>query len=152
MNHVIRKLGEGLAGGALATVPMTATMFAAQKLGRMGKQPPQQITDVMLDKADVTAPRRERRVLAGIAHFAFGAGAGALFALVRPGRPTLARAAIEGAAFATGVWAASYAGWVPALGIMPPPQRDRTDRQVSMVIAHWVFGAALGAFVAHRRR
>jgi hypothetical protein len=35
---------------------------------------------------------------------------------------------------------------------MPPPDDDRKDRQVTMVIAHWIFGAVLGAVVATRRR
>lgn len=152
MNTVIRKLEQGISGGALATMPMTAVMIAAQHLGLLGKAPPAKITDAMLDKANVSAPPSERRLLTAMSHFGFGAAAGALYSLLRPGRPSLGRAAIEGVAFGTLVWGASYAGWVPALGIMPTPKDDRKDRQATMVVAHWVFGAALAMFVAARRR
>lgn len=152
MTTKIAKLEHGLTSGALATVPMTAVMFAAQKLGLLGKMPPAKITDDMLARGGVAATKSERNALTTLAHLGFGAGCGALYSLLRPGRPSLGRAAIEGAAFATAVWGASYAGWIPALRIMPPPADDRKDRQATMVIAHWVFGAVLGIVVAARRR
>lgn len=142
----------GAGAGALATAPMSGVMLLAQRLGWMGKQPPAKITDAALEEVNLDPPRWERKALAVAAHVAFGAGAGALFALVRGGRPSPARAAVEGAAFGTAVWGASYAGWVPALGIMPPPSEDRPGRPTSMLIAHWVFGAALGLAIARARR
>ncbi len=151
-NTVFQKLEQGASAGLLATIPMTAVMVAAQRLGLLGKAPPAKITDAVLDKADVAAPTSERRLLTALAHFGFGAATGALYSGLRPGRPSLGRAAVEGIAFGTAVWGASYAGWVPALGILPPPSRDRKDRQLTMVVAHWVFGAAVGLIVAARRR
>lgn len=152
MTTSIAKLEHGLTSGALATIPMTAVMFAAQKLGLLGKMPPAKITDDVLAKVDVPASRRQRRVLTTIAHVGFGAASGALYSLLRPGRPSMRRAAIEGAAFGTAVWGASYAGWIPALGILPPPDDDRKDRQITMVVAHWIFGVVVGIVVAARRR
>ncbi|MDQ3367397.1 MAG: DUF1440 domain-containing protein [Myxococcota bacterium] len=149
---VMQKLEQGVAAGTLATIPMTVVMVAAQHLGLLGKAPPAKITDAILDKANVSAPPSERRLLTSLAHFGFGAASGALYSLLRPGRPSYGRAAVEGMAFGTAVWGASYAGWLPALGIMPPPTADRKDRQLTMVIAHWVFGAAVGLLVAARRR
>ena len=55
-----------------------------------------------------------------------------------------ARLAARGALFGLLVWGVSYLGWVPAAKILPPAHRDRRDRQVTMVIAHLVFGASLG--------
>lgn len=152
MTRTLAKLEHGITSGALATLPMTAVMFAAQKLGLLGKMPPAKITDDMLARGGVPATRTERRALTTLMHLGFGAGCGALYSLLRPGRPSPGRAAVEGAAFATAVWGASYAGWIPALGILPPPGDDRKDRQVTMVVAHWVFGAVLGFVVAARRR
>lgn len=152
MTTAIAKLEQGCTGGLLATVPMTAAMLLSQKLGFLGKAPPAKITDDALAAAGVSATKTQRRLLTGLAHLGFGAGSGALYSLLRPGRPSIQRAVIEGAAFGTVVWATSYAGWVPALGILPPPDDDRKDRQVTMVIAHWIFGAVLGAVVAARRR
>jgi hypothetical protein len=39
----------------------------------------------------------------------------------------------------------NYEGWIPALHIMRPVERDRSRRQQSMVAAHVVFGSVLGA-------
>ncbi|HEU0035872.1 MAG TPA: DUF6789 family protein [Kofleriaceae bacterium] len=152
MTTVLQKLEQGISAGTLATMPMTAVMLGAQRLGLLGKAPPAKITDAALDAADVPARRSERALATALAHFGFGAAAGAIYSVLRPGTPSLARGAIEGAVFATGVWAASYAGWVPALGIMPPPKQDRPGRPASMIVAHWVFGAVLGMFVAARRK
>jgi hypothetical protein len=142
---------EGAAGGVLATVPMTAVMLAAQRAGLLGEAPPKKITDAAVDAVDADAAPATRGALTTVAHFGFGATTGALFSALRPGRPSIGRAALEGAAFGTAVWAASYAGWVPALGIMPPPGEDRPFRPTTMIVAHWVFGAALGAWIAYRR-
>ncbi len=152
MTSSLAKLEHGITSGALATLPMTVVMVAAQKLGLLGKMPPAKITDDMLARAGVPATRTERNALTTLAHLGFGAGCGALYSLLRPGRPSPARAAIEGVVFATGVWGASYAGWIPALKILPRPDDDRKDRQITMVIAHWIFGAVLGIVVAARRR
>jgi hypothetical protein len=46
---------------------------------------------------------------------------------------------------ALSVWALSYQGWVPALGILPPASRDQPGRQWTMVAAHVVYGVVLGA-------
>lgn len=152
MTTTLAKLEHGITSGVLATVPMTAVMFASQQLGLLGKMPPAKITDNLLARGGVPATRTERKALTTLVHLGFGAGCGALYSLLRPGRPSPARAAAEGVVFATAVWGASYAGWVPALGIMPPPADDRKDRQITMVVAHWIFGAVLGIVVAARRR
>jgi hypothetical protein len=54
--------------------------------------------------------------------------------------------------YATGIWLVSYQGWVPALGIMPPASRDRRGRVATMLVAHWVYGAALRELVKLLRR
>jgi hypothetical protein len=144
----LEEVAAGLASGALATLPMSAVMWAAQRTGHMGRQPPAKITDAALDAAgEEDTPLPARRAAAMLLHFGFGAGAGALYAWWSsrgPGR----RGPLQGAAFGTLVWLGSYAGWIPALGIMPPPQRDRPGRQPAMLVAHWVYGAVLGARLA----
>jgi len=147
---MLQRAAAGAAAGLVATLPMTAVMLAAQRLGLMGDQPPAKITDAMLDAVDLDPTRTQRDWLTVAAHLGFGAGVGALFALLRRRRHTAARAALEGAAYGTLVWTTSYAGWVPELGIMPRPADDRPGRPSSMLVAHWVFGAALGLLLARR--
>ena len=50
------------------------------------------------------------------------------------------------------VWAVSYQGWVPALGILPKASEDRPARPAVMVAAHVVYGAVLGALEQRLRR
>jgi hypothetical protein len=146
--RALRDVGDGLAGGALATLPMSAVMWIAQRSGLMGRMPPAKITDAAIDAAGVEGtPTPARRAAASALHVGFGAAAGALFAWWSA-RGRGRRGPLQGAAFGTLVWLGSYAGWVPALGIMPPPHRDRPGRQPAMLLAHWVYGAVLGARLA----
>jgi hypothetical protein len=135
----------GAVNGALATLPMSALMWTAQRVGAMGRMPPAKITDAAIDAASgERPPTPARRAMAAALHLGSGALAGALYAAwSRRGRGR--SGALPGAAFGTLVWAGSYAGWIPALGIMPPPHRDRPGRPPSMLLAHWVYGAVLGA-------
>lgn len=143
---MLRDAAAGAAAGVVATVPMSGLMLAAQKAGLVGKQPPKRITEAALDAAGVQGrTEREEDALSALAHLAFGAGAGALFGVGARALPARAPRVPAGVAFGLLVWLASYAGWVPALGVLPPPGRDRPGRPVTMVLAHVVYGAVLGA-------
>jgi hypothetical protein len=131
---------------------MTGVMFAAQRLGLLGELPPRTISRAGLRALRVHESEEELDVLATANHFAFGAACGALFAAASSGPARRAPLVLAGIAFGTAVWIVSYAGWVPALRILPPPTRDRPDRPAVMLAAHWVFGATLGALVRARGR
>lgn len=141
--------GIGALAGTAATLAMSVVMLAAQRAGLMGRLPPRQITEATIDAVPkVEAPTEESiNALSVGAHLGFGAAAGALFAvvyqMVRSARP----APLAGMIFGFAVWAVSYVGWIPALGIMPPPQRDRPGRPESMLVAHLVYGLVLGTLV-----
>jgi hypothetical protein len=127
---------------------MSTVMFAAKRLGLMGEMPPEKITARLLDRVGWRSRSgRSQDILSAVSHVGFGAASGALFAAVerrpRPPFPTVAAGMLFGAA----VWFISYQGWVPALGIMAPPSRDRPGRPQAMFAAHLVYGAVLGALV-----
>jgi hypothetical protein len=136
---MIRKLVNGSASGVLATAAMSAVMLAADRAGLMGEQPPKRIVRGLLP-GHKHRPKPGEGVLGAATHFAFGAGAGTLFSLVvgakQPRVPL-------GITYGLAIWAVSYQGWVPALGIMPPAHRDRPERQSVMALAHVVYGSAL---------
>ena len=139
----MKRAARGAAAGVVATGVMSLLMVAARRAGLMGRMPPEKITARLLRSAGLPHGRRTQDAAATALHFGFGAGAGALFgATVRRSRlpPVLA-----GSVFGAGVWLVSYMGWVPALGIMPPPQDDRPGRPQSMLLAHLVYGGVLGA-------
>ncbi len=148
MGATLHALAEGAIAGGIATVPMSGAMAAAGTAGVMGRQPPELIADAALTAAGVPAPSREAEVsVAAVAHLGFGMAMGALFALLQRRLQPRTPPVLNGIGFGLAVWAVSYRGWVPALGIMPPPERDRPGRPASMITAHVVYGAALGAIV-----
>lgn len=145
----MRTLIRGFLAGAAATLPMSFFLWTTRQLGLLGTPPPRKISGRLLGEFGIHRPSRgTETVTMSALHIAFGAGAGAFFALLF--RLTGRRSAgwLQGIAYATAVWGVSYYGWVPGLGIMPPPDRDRPGRPRSMLLAHWVYGSVLGAIVA----
>lgn len=138
---------RGALSGSAATVVMSAVMLAAGREGLMGRQPPEAI--VRRAGALVGAEPRGQTAdnLAALAHLGFGASTGAVLAAL----PASAHPVRRGVLLSLGVYAVSYAGWVPALRALPTAGRDRPDRQRTMVLAHVVFGAVLGALDGRAR-
>ena len=143
-----RRVLQGALAGSLATVIMSAVMFGAKRLGLMGEMPPEKITAHVLDRAGWRRRgRRSQDLISAITHIGFGTGVGAVFAFLERGPQPPVPFLPAGLIFGAAVWWVSYHGWVPALGIMPPPARDRPGRPQSMLIAHLVFGVALGGIL-----
>jgi hypothetical protein len=140
---VKRAAAGGLAGTA-ATVAMSAWQAAGQLTGPYGEQPPKRLVRATARKLGLPARRHGPVTWPAtvVAHLGFGAACGALYAVVLP-RSTVAR----GTAFGLAVWAASYAGWIPAVGMLPPPHRDNPRRVWTMLTGHVIYGAVLGAFI-----
>jgi len=143
--------GAGALAGGLATLAMTAVMVAARRAGLMGEMPPEKITAHALDKFGVDRHPAVQDTLASALHVAFGVGAGALFGVVEERLEPAVPRVLAGLGYGTAIWAVSYAGWVPAVGIMAMPDDDRPGRPQSMLVAHWVYGVAL-VLILHRLR
>jgi hypothetical protein len=154
MQRDVRAGLDGALGGALGTATMSLFMAAAHRSGMLGTPPPAIIADAAIDGRGDGGGASSRNALALAGHFGFGSAAGVLFGLLhrrfRPHRHSSIFPALQGVTFGLLVWAVSYKGWIPALGIMPPPERDRPGRPVTMIVAHIIYGATLGA-VAGRR-
>ena len=145
--NLFRTIGRGAVAGAAATAPMSAVMLAANRFGAMNRQPPKRIVEDALDAAGMPHSEPVEKALAVVAHFGFGAVAGGLYTAVTPQR---FRGVASGVGFGMLVWLVSYAGWIPALRILPPPPEDRPGRQGTMLVAHAVYGAALGRLARGR--
>lgn len=150
MNRVFRTAAAGAVSGAAATVAMSAVMYTAQGLGLLGRAPPRQIVERALASIGLRGkvPSSAKRMLTALAHLGFGATQGALYALLQEAaasrHPALrAPSVASGVPFALSVWATSYAGWIPTLGILPRPSHDRPGRPATMVLSHIVYGVAL---------
>jgi uncharacterized protein DUF6789 len=144
MRGVIGTLFEGGIAGFVATGTMSAVMLAGEKIGLLGDHPPEILSEHLLHVVGINRKKEGKQdVLAVALHFGFGASMGAVFGLLRRTLHPPIPAPLPGIGFATLVWAVSYKGWIPALGILPPPEHDRPGRPQVMVAAHWVYGATL---------
>jgi hypothetical protein len=142
MRHLLGAAGRGVVAGLVATTAMSLTMAAFQSAGLMGRMPPRRIVERVFDFRGRS--KASRKAIATILHFAFGALAGGAFETVRAAAGArLPRAATL--VYAMAIYASSYAGWVPAIGALPPPGLDRPGRQPAMIAAHLVYGAVLRA-------
>jgi hypothetical protein len=129
------RLAIGGIAGFVATMAMTAAMRRLhRRLPAKERYPltPREIVDATLAPPPSVAPD-----LTLVAHFAYGAGCGALIGLANPriGR-------IGGAAAGGAVWLTSYMGWIPALGVLEPATRHPLRRDALMFGAHLVWGWA----------
>ena len=146
------KSNELLAGalaGFTATVPMTAVMLSLHRALPARQRyplPPRRITVRAARKAHVAheLDEHERTAATWLAHFGYGTATGAAYAaLVAPrvgGHPVL-----KGTGFGLAVWALSYLGLMPALGLHPPATREPAGRNGWMILAHVAWGSVLGA-------
>ncbi|MFC4535232.1 DUF6789 family protein [Sphaerisporangium dianthi] len=136
---MIRNLVKGAVSGVIATGAMSAVMVAGDRVGLMGEHPPKRIARAVLP-GPKHRPKKGEGVLGAVAHFAFGSACGGLFAAAvarREPRVPL------GVAYGLAIWAVSYQGWLPGMGILPPIHRDRPDRQAVMAAGHAIYGTAL---------
>jgi hypothetical protein len=151
LRRLLRTSAVSVAAGIVATVPMSGVMLGADAAGRMGTQPPRRVVDEAAERTGARPSDTERSVAAAVLHLLFGGvmalGVLPVTALLGrvPGAP--ARGVASGLGFGASVYALNYAGLAPALGILPPPSRDRPGRQVTMVLAHLVYGVVVGVLV-----
>jgi uncharacterized membrane protein YagU involved in acid resistance len=136
----------GAVSGLVATVPMTITMLVIQRLLPLRQQStlePRRISDDMLRKSGVDdgLSERSKERFSIAAHFGYGATTGLLYALLERLLPY--RPALRGPLYGLFVWAASYVGWLPAAGTLPPPQRRPAGRNILLIVAHLVWGLVL---------
>lgn len=142
-------LVRGGFAGLLATLPMTLAMEGMHALLPWWERyplPPRQITEEVERVADLRGSLDEPRhvALTLVNHFAYGAGAGAVYGAFSRGVP--APPALKGAAFGLGVWSVSYLGLLPALGVLSPATEHPGRRNALMIAAHLVWGSATGIF------
>jgi putative membrane protein len=148
MNNTGHTVARGTTAGTIATAAMSALMWGAQRAGLLGKAPPQKISERVLWRTLRAWPRRRHRQALSLAnHLAFGAAAGALFPLGTRRLSSRAARVAAGSVYGLMVWAVMYQRVLPALRLMPEPRRDRLGRPATMIAAHLVYGAVLGAIV-----
>ena len=138
------------ASGAIATVAMSAVIVGGDRVGLISEPPPTTVTRAALGAAGMERPSDAAGAMAPLAHLLFGAQGGVAFGVIRRLLPQVP-GGILGLLFGLGVYGVSYKGWIPALGILPPPEDDRPGRPAVMIAAHVVYGLALGWLIRSRK-
>ena len=149
------RLLAGAIAGLGATAPMTVAMVAMHRQLPSRQRyplPPRRITMRAAEKvgAKKHLDETQRTGLTLLAHFGYGAAVGGLFGLIAP--RDLARSLPAGVAYGLLVWAGSYLGLLPALGLHRPATREPERRNELMIAAHVVWGAAAGALAPLMRK
>lgn len=141
MSDTTREMAAGAAAGFAACGPMTVFLAA---LRGSAPPPPRVITARSAEAVgvlDEMGPGElDAATMAG--HFGYGTTCGTIYGLLAPHLP--GPPAVRGVGFGLALWAASYAGWLPAAGLYPPPHRQPRGRNPLMIAAHVVWGAVLG--------
>ncbi|WP_180283367.1 hypothetical protein [Azospirillum oleiclasticum] len=142
-----REAVAGAMAGCAATGPMTIAMsrlYHSLPEADRHALPPRLLTERILapDGSARALPAGVRADITLLAHYGYGALTGALY-------PAAARRlgltpVLGGAAYGVAVWAASYLGWIPAVGLLTPATRHSARRNGLMIAAHVVWGAATG--------
>ena len=141
------KFMQGAGAGLIATLPMTLFMRSAWKYLPADERyalPPRQVTREVVGKRRFwTMKPGNQTVLTLALHFLFGAAVGSIYGMVEERIPM--QSAVKGSLAGVAVWAGSYLGWIPALGILPPATEHPWRRNMMMIAAHLVWGMALGS-------
>lgn len=146
----MKRFAGGALAGLVATIPMTLVMTFGRRFLLPPEEryalPPREITLRTAEKLGVDVARdlneNERQTATLLAHYGFGAAAGAVYAPLLVGCST--HPAVTGAGWGMIVWAGSYLGWLPAAKILRPATEHPARRTLLMIGAHVIWGAALG--------
>ena len=139
LNLGSRMLIGGIAG-FVGTLAMTAAMSRLHRmLPARERYPltPREIVDSLAERSDTPLGEPAALDTTTASHFLYGAAAGSLIGAADPrvGPAT-------GAAAGVAVWAVSYLGWIPGVGILKPATDHPRRRNALMIGAHLVWGAA----------
>ena len=146
---VLRTVARGALAGALATALMTPVQLLGMRPRSRWDRVrwmPRRVFARAAARAGLArrSDTDEKTALAAGAHFAYGTTFGILYALWRGRR---GGSLASGIAFGLALWAASYAGYLPALRLVPPPDREDPAQTERLIAAHVVYGAVLGLAV-----
>jgi putative membrane protein len=132
---------------------MTTFMLSTQRFLPKGQRydlPPEIITKELAHRAQVKQHMSKQQIVGAtlVSHFGYGAMMGTLYGPLGKRQSTPQSASVQGIVFGLLVWAGSYLGLLPLLGMSESGHRETVRRNLMMIAAHVVWGAAMGATTA----
>jgi len=128
--------------GGVAAMAMTGMRVLTTELGLVEEPPPQAIFRQRARGLLRLVPRGRRRAAIELAHWGYGAGGGAAFALLPRevrNRPW------AGPVYGLAVWAGFEAGLAPLLGL-EQAKRPRPVERAALALDHLLYGLVLSEF------
>jgi len=151
--HPKRRILHGAPGGVGGTLALTALRKTLAGIGLVHTTAPEQVVDRLEDLSALEdMSPRTRLALTIAAHFAYGVGSGAAFALLRRESGDAKTEAAVGAALGVLSWGVGWSSWLPLFGVHSPPWRQQTPKVLLPVLDHAVFGAVWGLLYRASRR
>jgi uncharacterized membrane protein YagU involved in acid resistance len=146
-NDTTKMLLAGALAGLAATAPMTLAMEVLHRqlpARQRHPLPPRKITIRAARRAGIARELNEsqRLGLTLAAHLGYGTTVGALYGPLA--QRVSGPAAVKGMGYGLIVWAVSYLGLLPVLGLIRPATQHAARRNALMIAAHLVWGATLG--------
>lgn len=138
---------KGAISGLIATLPMSVSMLVMYFFLPWHEKytlPPGKITNRLTEATGLKQhlDKQELAVLTIIFHFLYGAFIGGIYGLFAKKIPF--PPVPKGIGYGLFVWFTSYAGWLPAMDILPPAKDHPTGRNILMIVAHIIWGATAG--------
>jgi hypothetical protein len=125
--------------GAIAAAAMTGMRAFTVDLGLVDQTPPQAIARQRAQGLLRRVPKGRRRAAIELAHWAYGAGGGAAFALLPAG---LRRRPWAGPAYGLVVWAGFELCLAPLLGLKQA-KKQRPAERAALAADHLLYGLVL---------
>jgi putative membrane protein len=138
---------KGACAGFAGTLPMTIFMLLTQRFLPHRQRydlPPEIITKELAHRAHVRYHMNKVGILGAtlVSHFGYGAAMGALYSPLAKRLPL--PSVVKGAIFGLFIWAASYLGLLPLIGVSESGHREPGRRNLMMIAAHAVWGSSMG--------
>lgn len=135
-----RAIGHGALRGAIAAMSMTGVRTVTVNAGIVEEAPPQAIFRQKIHRLGLSSRRRRRkRVIEELAHWGYGAGGGAAFAML-PG--IVRQRGWAGPVYGLLIWFCFEAGIAPMMGLSQARERRLVDR-AALAADHLLYGFVL---------
>lgn len=146
---------RGFWAGVSAAGPMSISLFKffhALPISQRSALPPAILTAQVTRILGIEKPlqRKNRSDLSMASHYGYSIACGILYAALQ--KHVKASTLVKGGAFGLGVWAASYMGWIPALGLRASAYQMPIRRNMMMIVSHLIWGVGLSLSEEEMRR
>jgi hypothetical protein len=148
MDSQAERIGHAAMRGALGAMAMTGMRQFTTAVGLVEEVPPRAILRQKSKGLFHLVPRKRRRAVVELAHWAYGAQGGAVFGLLPGG---LRRAPLAGPAYGLATWVLFEAVLAPALGLSQA-KKPRPVERAALAADHLLYGFVVSGVDSPRSR